>query len=98
MAMPDSVKICEMAPRDGLQYVGGNESRRYIPLERRVQLIHDMVAAGVRRIEVGAVVAPKGTAQMAMADELGRDLRAKVVVGIEQAPLVPHEAGYERFK
>jgi hydroxymethylglutaryl-CoA lyase len=98
MAMPDSVKICEMAPRDGLQYVGGKESPRIIPLERRVQLIDAMIAAGVRHIEVGAFVAPKGTPQMAMSDELGRALRAKVVDGLELAALVPNEAGYERFK
>ena len=98
MAMPDSVKICEMAPRDGLQYVGGKESPRIIPLERRVHLINAMIAAGVRHIEVGAFVSPKGTPQMALSDDLGRALSAKVVDGLELAALVPNEAGYERFK
>jgi hydroxymethylglutaryl-CoA lyase len=98
MATPDSVKICEMAPRDGLQYVGGKETPRVIPLERRVLLINAMIAAGVRHIEVGAFVSPKGTPQMAMSDDLGRALNPDAVKGLELAALVPNEAGYERFK
>ena len=98
MATPDSVKICEMAPRDGLQYVGGKETPRVIPLERRVRLINAMIAAGVRHIEVGAFVSPKGTPQMAMSDELGHALNPTDVKGLELAALVPNDAGYERFK
>ena len=95
------VKICEMAPRDGLQYLGGKDavgSGRIIPLESRVRLIEAMIAAGVHHIEVGAFVSPKGTPQMAMTDDLGRALDPKAAAGLELAALVPNEAGYERFK
>ena len=95
------VKICEMAPRDGLQYVGGKDSvasGRIISLESRVRLIDAMIAAGVHHIEVGAFVSPKGTPQMAITDDLGKALASKAVNGLELAALVPNEAGYERFK
>ena len=90
-----------MSPRDGLQYVGGKDavaSGRIIPLESRVQLIEAMIASGVRHIEVGAFVSPKGTPQMAMTDDLGRVLSGKASGDIELAALVPNAAGYERFK
>jgi hydroxymethylglutaryl-CoA lyase len=101
MPTATDVKICEMAPRDGLQYLGGKdavESGRIIPLESRVRLIEAMIAAGVRHIEVGAFVSPKGTPQMAMTDDLGKALNPGAVAGLELAALVPNEAGYERFK
>ncbi len=98
MATTSSVKICEMAPRDGLQYMGGKEPARIIPLDARVRLIQAMIVAGVRHIEVGAFVSPKGTPQMALSDDLGRALDPNAVDGLELAALVPNEAGYQRFK
>jgi hydroxymethylglutaryl-CoA lyase len=91
-ATPGAVKICEMSPRDGLQNLGGP----IVPLEPRLKLIEAMIAAGVRHIEVGAFVSPKGTPQMAMTDELGQRLEPRD--GVELAALVPNEAGYQRFK
>lgn len=90
-----AVKICEMSPRDGLQYLGG-PGGRIIPLESRVKLIEALVAAGIRHIEVGAFVSPRGTPQMALTDELGQ--RLEPGPGVELAALVPNEAGYRRFK
>ena len=101
MIPASAVKICEMSPRDGLQYVGGKDaaaSGRIIPLESRVRLIEAMIASGARHIEVGAFVSPKGTPQMAMTDELGRVLSRRMNAGVELAALVPNAAGYERFK
>jgi hydroxymethylglutaryl-CoA lyase len=101
MPTTHDVKVCEMAPRDGLQYVGGKDavaSGRIVSLESRVRLIDAMIAAGVHHIEVGAFVSRKGTPQMAMTDDLGRSLASKAVKGLELAALVPNEAGYERFK
>ena len=95
------VRICEMAPRDGLQYLGGPDAvtaGRIIPLEPRLRLCQALVAAGVRHIEVGAFVSPKGTPQMALSDDLGRQLDPDTVPGLELAALVPNAAGYERFR
>lgn len=91
-----AVKLCEMTPRDGLQYLG-KASGRIVPLEQRVELINAFIGAGVRHVEVGAFVSPTGTPQMALSDELGRHLDPSVAEGLELAALVPNEAGYRRF-
>jgi hydroxymethylglutaryl-CoA lyase len=101
MPTPTGVKICEMAPRDGLQSMGGKDAvatGRIVPLSPRVRLVKAMIDAGVRHIEVGAFVSPRGTPQMALSDELGQTLDAGMVEGLELAALVPNEAGYDRFK
>lgn len=95
---PD-VKICEMSPRDGLQYLGGSGAPGaggIVPVEPRLRLIEAMIAAGVHHIEVGAYVSPKGTPQMAPTDELGQRLAPRN--GVELAALVPNAAGYQRFR
>jgi len=95
------VKICEMSPRDGLQYVGGPDALatgRIVSLELRLRLIEALIAAGLRHIEVGAFVSPRGTPQMALSDALGQQLDPRVAPGLELAALVPNEAGYRRFK
>ena len=89
------VKICEMSPRDGLQYLRAGASGP-VSLEHRLQLIEALLAAGLRHIEVGAFVSPKGTPQMALSDEVGK--RLSPGPGIELSALVPNEAGYARFK
>jgi hydroxymethylglutaryl-CoA lyase len=97
---PPDVKICEMSPRDGLQYLGGPDaaaSGRIILLEPRLRLILGLIDAGVRHIEVGAFVSPKGTPQMGLSDDLGRALDPTAADGLELAALVPNEAGYRRF-
>lgn len=93
--MTTVVKVCEMSPRDGLQYLGG-PGGQLIPLEPRLNLIEALIAAGIRHIEVGAFVSPKGTPQMSLTDELGQ--RLEPGPGVELAALVPNEAGYQRFK
>lgn len=96
---PD-VKICEMSPRDGLQYLGGPDAEargRVVPLEARVRLIDALIAAGLRHIEVGAFVS-KGTPQMALSDKLGQRLDPGRAAGLELAGLVPNETGYQRFR
>lgn len=97
---PPDVKICEMSPRDGLQYLGGPEAAttgRIVPLQSRIVLIEGLIAAGLRHIEVGAFVSPKGTPQMALSDQLGQALDPRATDGLELAALVPNEAGYQRF-
>jgi hydroxymethylglutaryl-CoA lyase len=84
-----------MSPRDGLQYLGA-ATGRIVSLEHRIQLIEALIAAGLRHIEVGAFVSPKGTPQMALSDDLGNRLTTQP--GLELAALVPNEAGYARFK
>ncbi|HEX9564394.1 MAG TPA: hypothetical protein VF981_10505 [Gemmatimonadaceae bacterium] len=94
------VKICEMSPRDGLQYLGGPDaasSGRIVPLESRLRLIEALIAAGLRHIEVASFVSPTGTPQMALSDEVGAALDPAVVPGLELSGLVPNVRGYERL-
>ena len=63
--LPARVDVYEVGPRDGLQ----NELRS-VPLKDKLRLIHALVAAGERRIEVTSFVSPKWIPQLADADEL----------------------------
>lgn len=99
MSTTSGVKICEMSPRDGLQYLGGKNPApgQIIPVEQRVRLIEALIAAGVRHVEVGAFVSPGGTPQMASSDDVARRLNPAATPEVELAALVPNEAGYRRF-
>src|ERR1700676_4006161 len=86
--MSDSVRIVEVGPRDGLQ----NE-KTPIGVADRVAFIEQLVAAGLRTVEVGAFVSPKAIPQMVDSDQVLR--------GVNHHPdsefhvLVPNERGYE---
>jgi hydroxymethylglutaryl-CoA lyase len=72
MALPKSVKMVEVGPRDGLQ----NESQT-VSTEIKVQLIDRLSHSGLRVIEAGSFVSPKWVPQMAdTADVLARIARA----------------------
>jgi hydroxymethylglutaryl-CoA lyase len=86
--MSDQVRIVEVGPRDGLQ----NETTP-ITVEARVAFIENLIAAGLRTVEVGSFVSPKAVPQMASSDQV---LRA-----VDHHPnsefhvLVPNEKGYD---
>ncbi len=60
MRFPDSVKIIEVGPRDGLQ----NE-REPIPTSTKVELVNRLSKAGFQNIESASFVSPKWVPQMA---------------------------------
>ncbi|WP_458761055.1 hydroxymethylglutaryl-CoA lyase [Afipia sp. TerB] len=86
--MSDQVRIVEVGPRDGLQ----NE-KTPITVEARVAFVENLIAAGLRTVEVGSFVSPKAVPQMASSDQV---LRA-----VDHHPdsefhvLVPNEKGYD---
>jgi hydroxymethylglutaryl-CoA lyase len=88
MALPRSVRIVEVGPRDGLQ----NESRP-VPTAVKVELIRRLAASGLKTIEATAFVSPKWVPQMADA--------AEVLAGLEPGGdvaypvLVPNMKGLE---
>lgn len=84
----DAVTLVEVGPRDGLQ----NEPR-VLPVKTRIQLIERLVAAGLRRLEVGAFVSPRWVPQMAGSDEVMRGLATSPEV--VYSALVPNERGLE---
>ena len=62
---PKKVRIVEVGPRDGLQ----NE-KQAIPTSAKIQLIENLVDAGLTYIEVGSFVNPKWVPQMADSGEV----------------------------
>lgn len=60
-----SVEIVEVGPRDGVQSVP-----TWIPTERKLELIHALLSAGVRRLEIGSFVSPRAIPQMRDIEEI----------------------------
>src|SRR5664279_3391655 len=83
------VIVTEVGTRDGLQI-----EKTFVPTEKKIELINDMIAAGIRSIEVTSFVSPKAVPQMADAEE--------VLVGIAKrsdtrlSALVPNLRAAER--
>ena len=84
-----SVEIVEVGPRDGLQSEPG-----VMPTATKVEFIHRLVRAGLRRIEVTSFVHPKKVPQMADAEQ--------VLAALERHPdvwyvgLVLNRKGFDR--
>ncbi|WP_443093949.1 hydroxymethylglutaryl-CoA lyase [Marinicella pacifica] len=86
--MPQSIKIVEVSPRDGLQ----NESQ-VIAVNDKVQLINDLRTAGVKHIEVTGFVSPKWVPQLADAQEVARQLAPDE--DVVYSALTPNMKGFE---
>jgi hydroxymethylglutaryl-CoA lyase len=88
MALPGSVRLVEVGPRDGLQ----NEPA-VVGARHKVELIDRLGAAGLRTIEVGSFVSPKWVPQMADTAEVLALLRRRP--GVSYPVLVPNLRGLE---
>ncbi|GAA4819754.1 hydroxymethylglutaryl-CoA lyase [Marinicella pacifica] len=88
MSLPQSIKIVEVSPRDGLQ----NESQ-VIAVNDKVQLINDLRTAGVKHIEVTGFVSPKWVPQLADAQEVARQLAPDE--DVVYSALTPNMKGFE---
>ena len=91
MAMPASVRIVEVGPRDGLQ----NE-KSIIPTAAKVELIDRLSATGLRCIEATSFVSPKWVPQLADAAEVMAAIERRP--GVRYPVLVPNLQGYERAR
>lgn len=89
MKYPKSVAIVEVGPRDGLQ----NEER-FVPTERKIELIDRLADAGIERIEATSFVHPKAIRQFKDSEEIVKGIRRKP--GVRYSTLVPNEKGLER--
>lgn len=89
MNLPKKVRIVEVGPRDGLQ----NE-KQAIPTAAKIQLIENLVDAGLTYIEAGSFVNPKWVPQMADSGEVFSGIARKP--GVTYAALTPNLQGYER--
>ena len=88
MALPASVRIVEVGPRDGLQ----NEPA-IVPLAVKVALIEALVEAGLKTVESGSFVSPKWVPQMADTAEVMAAITR--VSGVSYPVLVPNLKGLE---
>ena len=88
MALPASVRIVEVGPRDGLQ----NEPA-IVPMAVKVALIEALVEAGLKTVESGSFVSPKWVPQMADTAEVMAAITR--VSGVSYPVLVPNLKGLE---
>ena len=88
MSLPLQVTLCDVGPRDGLQ----NE-KQLVDTAVKVELIHRLQAAGIRRLEATSFVSPKWVPQMGD--------NAQVMAALQRRPdvvyavLVPNEQGLQ---
>lgn len=85
----DNVRIFEVGPRDGLQ----NEDV-ILSVDQKVEMIHRLVDAGVRDIEIGSFVHPDWIPQLADTGEVARRIERRD--DVRYWALVPNKRGLER--
>lgn len=86
--MVETVTICEVGPRDGLQIAKGR-----MPTDVKTRWIAAMAAAGLPQIEVGSFVSPKLIPQMADTPEIVR--RAVLLPNVVVVGLAPNLRGVQ---
>jgi hydroxymethylglutaryl-CoA lyase len=91
VSWPESITIVDVTPRDGLQ-----DADHLITTEQKLQLVRDLLDAGVRQIEVTSFVHPVWVPQMADADQVAVSLPRQA--GVTYRALVPNMRGYERAR
>jgi len=85
----ETVRVIEVGPRDGLQF-----EKKILPTHLKVDLIKNLVAAGLREIQVASFVSPDIVPQMADADVLVAQLPKHD--GVVYTGLVLNARGVER--
>ena len=88
MPYPETVKIVEVGPRDGLQ----NEPKQ-VSTQAKVQLIKLLAEAGLKQIECTSFVSPKWVPQMADAAEVLT--LALTIPDVNLPVLTPNMKGYQ---
>jgi len=88
MKLPQSVKIVEVGPRDGLQ----NE-KQVVPAAVKVELIERLADAGLRAVEATSFVSPKWVPQMGDNAEVLKAVRRKP--GVAYPVLTPNLKGFD---
>ncbi|HSM57095.1 MAG TPA: hydroxymethylglutaryl-CoA lyase [Candidatus Sulfomarinibacteraceae bacterium] len=91
-ALPRTVEIIEVGPRDGLQ-----REDVLLPAAEKAALVRDLVATGLRRIQVTSFVHPRYVPQMADAEEVCQALtQLPQVEGVRYSGLALNLKGVER--
>ena len=85
----DKVEIVEVGPRDGLQNIP-----QFVPTATKVALIKALIAAGIKRMEIGSFVSPKAIPQMRDMEDVVAELGP--IPGVRGMVLVPNAKGAQR--
>ena len=88
MSLPETVRLVEVGPRDGLQ----NEAQP-ISVADKVRLVDDLSDAGLSYIEVGSFVSPRWVPQMAGSAQVFAGIAQRP--GVTYAALAPNLRGFE---
>lgn len=89
--LPHTVELVEVGPRDGLQ-----REETILSVAEKVQLIADLLDAGLRRVQVTSFVHPRYVPQMADAEELCARLPRRE--GVRYSGLALNLRGVERAR
>jgi hydroxymethylglutaryl-CoA lyase len=87
--VPDSIRIVEVGPRDGLQNEAGQ-----VPTAVKVAFVDALSDCGFDEIEVSSFVRPEWIPQLADAEEVFARIRR--APGVVYSALVPNERGLDR--
>lgn len=85
--MRRSIEIIEVGPRDGFQNI-----KEYILMETKLKIIDDLIASGIRHMELTSFVSPKAIPQLRDAKEITKYCLEKYP-DIDFFPLVPNLYG-----
>ena len=88
MNLPNSVKLVEVGPRDGLQ----NEAH-HVHVDAKVELINLLSDSGLSVVEAGAFVSPKWVPQMADTAQVMANIKRRAAT--TYPVLVPNMKGFE---
>jgi len=91
MSYPTSVELCEVGPRDGFQF-----EEKPISTQFKLEIIRELIAAGLSRIQVASFVHPRKVPQMADAEEIIDQLGDQD--GVTVSGLVLNLKGLERAR
>lgn len=86
--LPESVKIVEVGPRDGLQ------NEQTVSTETKVSLINQLSSCGLTHIEAGSFVSPKWVPQMSDSMEVMSQITR--ITGVTYSALTPNMRGFEQ--
>lgn len=86
---PDSIELCEVAPRDGFQ-----AEEEWIPTEKKIEIIRKLAETGVSSMEVTSFVHPKAIPQLKDAEEVVKAVQD--IPTMKMRALVPNVKGAER--
>ena len=85
--MKKRVEMVEVGPRDGFQNL-----EEYLPIEKKLKIIEDLIASGIKHMQHTSFVSPKAIPQMKDAGELTKILLEKYP-DFDFFPLVPNLYG-----